>query len=497
MKKKFLPLLGAMCFALMLGVTGCNTQNKNTNTEDAGSSQTTPITKTYTVAFEVEGVRYKTFKIKEGEKVTATVANPTKEGYKFVGWYEGTTLIDLAEYVVTHDVTFTAKFEEKHDEGPVLSVDDVKEEGKEYYLVLGWWETTKTNDDGTPKQTSHMTKETTRLFYGNLIKYLKATGATDENIAAISFRNYATAEVAEMGEKVKADGDVDLLVGVGNNVNSTAGLTLYGGTNDSKFQTPMGEGPTSRYVALLDTADEFAKSVYDWLKETKAGAKSFVAELTDQEIQDSLTPEAIDLTVTVHGDTDAVTTITSKDGVVTLPTITVPTGYHFLGYATSADGEVVLTKGLNDEITYNDIKNLVAEGSKTLDLYPIFEKDVVAETDLVVYVQTNNITDEEVELLTQRFNATLTKGEKVEITGINADAAGFTEALDATVDVVIGGNNPLKNYQTHASGPLANAGTGHFANTSRKILIRNTVSEGHLALAQDFYAFVVADYVGE
>ena len=495
MKKKFLLLLGAMCFALMLGVTGCNTQNKNTNTEDAGSSQTTPITKTYTVAFEVEGVRYKTFKIKEGEKVTATVANPTKEGYKFVGWYEGTTLIDLAEYVVTHDVTFTAKFEKKHDEGPVLSVDDVKEEGKEYYLVLGWWEVDDPEDP--TKRTSYLTRDIVRMFYGNLIKYLTAKGATEDNIAAISFRNYSSAKVDAMGNAVKADGDVDLLIGVGNNVNSSAGLSLYGGSNDYKFQTQMsvndkGE-PVSRYVALLDTATELGLSTYEWL-DTPTGHKSFLQELTDDEIAASIT-EAINITVTVHGDTDAVTNVTSKDAVITLPTITVPEGYHFLGYALTADGEVVLTKNIGDEITYNDIKNLVT--GATLDLYPIFEKDAVAEADLVVYVQTNNITDEEVELLTQRFNATLTKGEKVEITGINADAAGFTEALDATVDVVIGGNNPLKNYQTHASGPLVNAGTGHFANTSRKVLIRNTVSEGHLALAQDFYAFVVADYVGE
>lgn len=496
MKKRLLPLIGVAFFALTLGITGCNNGQKS-GTDESGTSQVTPIAKTYTVAFEVDGARYKTMKVKEGEKITETVGNPTKEGYNFVGWYEGTTLVVLADYVVTHDVTFTAKFEQKHDEGPVLDVDCVKEEGKEYYLVLGWWEVNDPEDQD--KRTSYLTRDLVRMFYGNLIKYLTAKGATEENIAAISFRNYSSAKVDEMGNMVKADGDVDLLIGVGNNVNSTAGLSLYGGSNDYKFQTQMsvdGNGnPVSRYVALLDTASELGLSTYEWL-DSPTGHKSFLEELTDEEIQASIS-ETINITVTIHGDTDVTTVLTSKDGVLDLPTITVPNGYHFVGFATSADGEVVLNKAIGDEISYNDIKGLVTSTTATLDLYPIFEQDQVAEADLVVYVQTNNITDEEVELLEQRFNATLHNDENVSIVGINADAAGFTDALDATVDVVVGGNNPLKNYQSHATGPLANAGTGHFENTSRKVLIRNTVSEGHLALAQAFYNFVVADYVAE
>ena len=493
MRKKLLPLLGVACFALMLGVTGCDNK-QDTNQQVESSNQ---IAATYTVAFEVEGTRYKTLKVKDGEKITETITNPTKEGHTFVGWYEDTTLVDLSTYVVTHNVTFTAKFEAKHDEGPVLDVDCVKEEGKEYYLVLGWWEV---NDPEDPdKRTSYLTRDLVRMFYGNLIKYLTATGATEENIAAISFRNYSSAKVDEMGNLVKADGDVDLLVGVGNNVNSTAGLSLYNGSNDYKFQTQMSTDkdgkPVSRYVALLDTASELGLSTYEWL-DTPIGHKSFLQELTDEEIQSSIS-ETINITVTIHGDTDVTTVLTSKEGVLDLPTITVPNGYHFLGFALSADGEVVLTKAIGEEIGYNDIKNLVASNTATLDLYPIFEQDQVAEANLVVYVQTNNITDDEVALLEERFNATLHNNEVVSITAINADAAGFTEALDATVDVVVGGNNPLKNYKSHESGPLANAGTGHFENTSRKVLIRNTVSEGHLALAQAFYNFVVADYPAE
>ena len=180
MKKKFLPLLGTLCFSLMLGVSAC--QRSANPSESSGDTQ--PIQKTWTVAFEVEGARYKTLKVKDGEHITETVANPTKEGFLFTGWYEGTELVDLSEYVVTKNVTFVAHFEE--DSGPQLNVDDVKDATKTYYLVLGWWEV---NDPDDPtKVTSHMTRATTRLFYGNLIKYLRATGATDANIEAISFR---------------------------------------------------------------------------------------------------------------------------------------------------------------------------------------------------------------------------------------------------------------------------------------------------------------------
>ena len=496
MKKKFLPFLGIACFALMIGVSGCQ---RNTNPSNSGGD-TQPIQKTWTVAFEVEGTRYKTLKVKDGEHITDEVANPTKEGFRFTGWYEGTELVDLAEYVVTKNVTFTAHFEE--DSGPQLSVDDVKEEGKTYYLVLGWWETTGTNEDGTPKQTSHMTRATTRLFYGNLIKYLKLkteNPATDADIANIQFRNYATESVAEMGAAVTADGDVSLLVGVGNNVNSTAGLTLYNSTNDSKFQTPMGEGPTARHVALLNTTNELGITVYDWLKNTDAGKASFVKELTDAEIEASLAPEEINLAVTVHGDTNVTTTLTDKTTAIQMPEITVAADKQFKGFATTADAEEAQLDVAKDAVLkYDDVKSLVAEGAHTLDLYPVIKDAPVVAADLVVYVQINgtNLTLPEGKLLEARFKEA-NPDKNIQFKFEEGDAAGFTEKLGDDADVVIGGNNPLKNYTLYdgENYPLANAGAKHFASTNRKVIIRNTVATAHVALAQSLYNFVKADAV--
>ncbi|MGM9813337.1 MAG: InlB B-repeat-containing protein [Candidatus Enteromonas sp.] len=456
------------------------------------STSSTPISKRYTVAFEVDGERYKTLSVKEGETITETVADPKKEGYDFDGWYEGDNPVVLAEYVVTKNVTFSARFKEKT--GDVLNVDDVKDATKSYHLVLGWWEV---NDEADPtKVTSGLTKDTVRLFYGNLINYLKKTGSTDENIAAISFRNYSTATVAEMGEKINADGDVDLMIGVGANIFTTAGVEPYVDTTTSKFSTKMGEADKDRYVALIKDARDLAVDVYAWLQ-TDAGKASFVRELTDKEIEDSLAPVTINLTVNVHGDTLATTLLDDETKTVTMPAITVPEGKVFKGFATSEGGEVVLNVAIDATLKYDDLKGLVTDGATTLDLYPVFEDAPVVTDDLVVYVQTgSNLPEAEAKLLEDRFNSTLTE-EKVSFTFVEKDAAGFTADVEAdpTVDVVIGGNTPLKNYSMHKDGALANAGGKHFANTSRKVGILNSVSKDHLELAKTFYAFVTNDAV--
>ena len=181
MKKKTLGLVALLAMSLTLGACGPST-GPSTPTE---SSPTTSERVTrYTVAFEVDGERYRTESVKEGEKITAVIPNPSKEGWKFIGWFEDGVLVDLSTYVVTKNTTFVAQFEEVLAED-VLSVDDVKEEGKDYYMVLAWWEVADPEDP--TKITSSLTKDTVRLFYGNLIKYLVATGATEDNIKNIQF----------------------------------------------------------------------------------------------------------------------------------------------------------------------------------------------------------------------------------------------------------------------------------------------------------------------
>ena len=495
MKKKLLGLLGVSLAALVLGACTNNQQ-----AQSQGSQQQTQLSanaQTFTVAFEVDGTRFATSKVKEGQKITDEIGTPQKEGFDFAGWYDGDTKIDLAEYIITKNVTLTAKFEEKQGGDPaeaLLKVDDVKEAGKEYYLVLGWWEVK--DPDDPDKKTSYLTPARVRVFYANLIKYLKATGATDDNIAAISFRDYSSAAVADMGTAVNADGDVDLLIGVGNNINSTAGVSLYDGSNDYKFQTQMSVNDSGaavqRYCAATANASELGVAVYNWLK-TDTGKKSFLEPLTDTEIEASLVKEEINLKVIIHGTQNVETVLTAADAKVTLASFNVPEGSRFAGYSLTEGGEVALNKGATDNISYNDVKGLVAAGSAELHLYPVYEEDVEVTDDLVVFVQTNNITDAEVALLSARFQDSLSEEANIRVEAVPGNAATFTGTLDNTVDVVVGGNNPLSGYTAHADGALADAGAKHFANTGRKVLIRDTVSAEHLDLAKAFYSFVKED----
>ena len=493
MKKKLLRLVAASLLALTLGACGAQGGGEGGGGQGGGGEVVTY----YTVAFNVNGERYATARVKEGEKITQTIADPIPAtGFRFVGWFEGNTQIDLATYVVTRNVTFEAHFEEIHDDTD-LSVDDKKVAGETYYLVFGWWETTGTNDDGTPKHTSYLTPTDVRVIYKNVRNYLTITGTTEAQLGQIQFRNYSSVDVATMGGLINADDDVDILFGVGNNINSTAGVALYNSSNDYKFQSPMGSTKTARYVAATSKATAKGIELYDWLKGTDAGKKALTDELTEQEIRDSLAPVTIDLTVTVHGDSDTVTRLQAADATINLGTITVPTGLHFAGFATSQTGEVVLNKSLTDTITYNDVKDLVAAGATTLDLYPIFEQDVVSQSDLVVYVQLNSgLKAAEAKLLQARFNETLTT-ENVTFNLVEGNASAFTTAVEAdpTTDVVIGGNNPVNNFSKHEQGPTANAGAKHFGDGSRKVIIKNTCSADHLTLAKKLYDFVIADAI--
>ena len=500
MRKKFLGLLTLLLATSLVACGAKDSEDKKSEPAgDSGTSQVTPA-KRYTVKFMNGEERVATESVKEGETLTEaqipTVAAP--EGYLFEGWAltAGGEIVDLTTYVINEETTFYAVFKEAQDTG--LSVDDVKEEGKTYYLVLGWWEV---NDPDDPtKVTSHLTKTTVRLFYQNIINYLKASGATEENIKNIQFRNYATATVAQMGEKINADGDVDIMIGVGNNINSTAGCTLYNSSNDYKFQTPMGDG-TARYVACLSSATELGVKTYEWLRDTTAGVASFVRELTETEITESLKPVDLAFTVKVHGDEVKETVLHTKSDVVTMPAITIPEGKIFKGFALSETSEVVLEKAADAVLKYDDLVSLVAEGVKTIDLYPIFEDAPVVTDDLVVYVQVqgSNLYDYEAALLAARFNASRTDDKKIKIEGIKvSNGSGFVTAVGekGDADVLVGGSTPIDtdSFTRHSEGATANAGAKHFKSTNRKVAILQAAeAHGHLELAKEFYNFVKAD----
>lgn len=498
-----------LLFVLMFSLVGCVTPPASSSSSPISSPSSTQVVEKHTVQFYVEDELYKTLKVAENTAIGSDkVAAPVKEGYSFVAWQdENKNVIDLDTYLVTDALKLYATFKEVVTDA-TLVVDGVKEAGVDYYLVVGWWETTAVDEEGNPKQTSYLTKDTVRLFYANLILYLEAYGATKDQISAVQFRDYSSATVAEMGAAVNADADVDLLIGVGNNINSTAEVSLFEG-NDGKTTALMGTKPASRYVALPnhEEMNKLAISIFDWIK-TEVGQTAFTKELEKSAI--TVVPERtnnINLVTTIHGlsGEPVVTTLTSKTDEIKVPAIEVPAGHKFLGYALTSGAEAAdITIAAGVALTYAAIEALL-NGASTITLYPVIVEEVIDTTyDLVVYVHvvsSSKISEAEFNLFKDRFAATLTEEKNINYvlyTEGKADPfkAKIEEDLAAgeTIDVVVGGNNPLsKLVALDTEHGVATCGAGHFADDSRKVVVLNSCASTHVELAKQFYAFMTAE----
>jgi hypothetical protein len=502
--KKLLSFL--FIFVLALSLISCKDKGKDENGGETGGNEQPIVTK-HTVQFYVEDVLYKTLKIEEGKTIgEAAVEAPTLAGFEFVSWVDASkNPVDLATYEVKSALKLFASFKEVVTDD-TLVVDGVKEEGKDYYLVVGWWETTKFEYDGvTPKITSSLTVDTVRVFYANLKLYLKACGATEDQLKSIQFRNYSSAEVAEMGAKVNEDADVDLLIGVGNNINSTAGVSLFEG-NDGKQTAKMGTQGLSRYVALPnhEEMNNVAINVYDWIK-TEVGQKSFTTTLaaSDMVPVPGRTDEVnVNVKVYAQDGTFVETQLTNKNDEIQVPEVTLEEGQKFLGYAlTEGATEAVILKS---EITYKDIETLLA-GATAIALYPVIVKEVInTEYDLVVYIHVAGsvkINLAEVELLKLRFAASLSEAKNINyvvVEGVDAD--GFKARIEAdlqageTIDVVIGGNKTTSKLaainETYGN---VSCNAKHFEDGSRKVIVLQQAASTHVELAQTLHSFLVAE----
>lgn len=507
MKKIFKYLICLFVFTFSLVACGGNNTSSNNSVTTSSSSE---VVKTkHTVQFYIEDELYKTLKVEDGSTIGSDkVGTPMKDGFSFVSWVDkDNTAIDLDTYVVTSAVKFYATFEEIITDDTLI-VNGTKEAGKQYYLVVGWWETTASNEDGTPKITSSLTVDTVRLFYANLNLYLKAYGATEDQIKNVQFRDYSTEKVAEMGEKINADADVDLVIGVGNNINSSAGVSLFEG-NDGKTQAPMGSQGLSRYVALPEheTMNNVAISVFDWIK-TETGQKAFTTPLTAADIV--VVPERTDdiaVTVKVYGVSGepVVTNLTSKKDPIAVPEITLEAGYKFLGYATTENAEVAeVAAAIGVALTYADIEGLL-NGATSIELYPVIVEEIINTTyDLVVYVHvvsSAKINEAEASLFADRFEVTLTEEKNINYVWVTEGAADdFTARVNEdlangeTIDVVIGGNKSTKTFaaidETYVNTSCA---AGHFADGSRKIVVLNSCASTHVDLAKAFYTFMTTE----
>ena len=267
MKKRRIPLV--ICSLLLFGgLTACSPNEVPSSIPSDGQGSSI-VVNSYLVSFLVDGELYKTAQVKEGETVTNIIDNPTKEGYDFSGWkLEDNTEFNLETTLVTSNLTVNATFTKKVVVEPgkdeiTLNVEDTKDPTKEYSIVIGWYGKTAT---------SGLNVDVMKVFANNLVKYLKAKGVSDEDIKKVSIRRYGdeNTAVAPMGELINADGDCDLLLGVGKNITSAGSVQVV------EKQEGILMGGKSRYIARVTDTKQIVKDLYDFIISSNADNSMFL-----------------------------------------------------------------------------------------------------------------------------------------------------------------------------------------------------------------------------
>ncbi len=125
-----------------------------------------------------------------------------------------------------------------------------------YDLVIGWY-----GKSGT----SGVTQEIMDKFTDGLWTWLNANGY--DSTLRVDIREYSsTFDVATVGSAVNADGDVDVLVGMGSNITTQGGIV----TKDLEENYEIGVKPNRNIARLSD--DELAVKVFEWMKTDEARA---------------------------------------------------------------------------------------------------------------------------------------------------------------------------------------------------------------------------------
>ncbi len=144
---------------------------------DKETTSTNTVTK-YTVTFNSNGGSKVSSKTVEKGKTVAKPSNPTRSGYTFLGWYNGSTKFDFSTKI-TKNITLTAKWEKKDvisykiEEIPSSTLKQVR-----LYLTLNGKAVAGTADViNTQGQTIHVT-----VPASGLVKFVKGTIKSVTNI---------------------------------------------------------------------------------------------------------------------------------------------------------------------------------------------------------------------------------------------------------------------------------------------------------------------------
>jgi uncharacterized repeat protein (TIGR02543 family) len=257
-QKKILLCLAAT--ALLLGLGACGSSGSQPGGDETTTSDV--VEQYFNVVFMNGEERFATVRVKDGETVpTDKVGTPAQTGYTFVGWFtnleDETTEFKLGETVVTAATTVYAKFEKADVEDETkLEVHDKKDAEKSYYLIVGWYD---------KEATSGLNTALMQHFYCNLRTFLRAYGASEEQLNLVSVRGY-DGSVTEMSGAIEDDGDVDLVIGLGG---KTGSLTILAPAANNTL-SGVSMGGKSRAIAVRQD-NKVAIAIFDWLKENVNG----------------------------------------------------------------------------------------------------------------------------------------------------------------------------------------------------------------------------------
>ncbi len=145
---------------------------------------------------------------------------------------------DISDYVVDGEITLKPVFIHEDD----IPIPD-------YYIAIGWYAKTST---------SGLTQSMMDAWTEDLKEYLASEGATEEDLANIVVNAY-DGDVATAGALINKDRYIDVLVGFGNNINTTGGVEIIEKVGGISM------GGKTRYIARL-TEKDTAVLVYSWLQ---------------------------------------------------------------------------------------------------------------------------------------------------------------------------------------------------------------------------------------
>ena len=139
------------------------------------------------------------------------------------------------------------------------------EEMPRSYLKIGWYDRSRT---------SKVDQSVIDRWAPDLQAFLTGYGATQEERDDVVIAPYGNGgAVADLGAAVNKDGLVDILLGVGNNVDSKTGANIE---IVEKYNITLQNGESWRYIALLNERPQ-SRAVFDWIK-TEAGHKGLTGE---------------------------------------------------------------------------------------------------------------------------------------------------------------------------------------------------------------------------